>query len=142
MAHLLNPPVIVPTGWECPRCSAVYSPLTAECRRCAPGPFSPILPMPVGPLADPDVFPEPRRWRYHVGAPCPKPRDCGCCGCSDALTLRLPPEMAGPHYQRIAKVGRDKWTEVFPGLQCKLAYEGTDATVLFRLTPPDGSDHD
>ena len=30
----VGPPVVNPFGWECPRCSRIYSPNTSECERC------------------------------------------------------------------------------------------------------------
>ena len=49
-------------------------------RQVPAGPFSPILPVPLD--VDPDApRPEPRRWQYHVGGPCPAPAEDGTCGC-------------------------------------------------------------
>lgn len=43
------------------------------------GPFGPILPVPVDDRDAPR--PEPRRFQYHVGGPCPSPAEDGTCGC-------------------------------------------------------------
>jgi len=44
------------------------------------GPLSPILPVPVDNPGGPR--PQPRRFQYHMGGPCPTPADDGTCGCA------------------------------------------------------------
>ena len=53
---------VAPTGWRCPSCSTVYSPLVTTCARCspasAPAPFVQPHPWPV-PLWPTDWPPQP-----------------------------------------------------------------------------------
>ena len=95
-------------------------------------------------------------WAVYTDMPevqaCAPSREGGMCGCGEPdekpapdcarVLLRLPDEMNSPHYQRIARIGRE-WIEVLPGLQAcvpgpDLALGGWAVTALFRLTPAGG----
>jgi hypothetical protein len=166
MAHIITDSP-ASTGWQCPACRHVYGPQVSECPRCPESPFSPALPVPVDSPEDEAALREKtgrRRklresytfssfppWPDHRNckcslAPCPPPPGGGMCGCDgdDATpVLRLPAHMAHPGCVQIAFTGAD-WAEVLPGLQAVSGPPGDDgkAVAYFRLTPPDGQDHD
>lgn len=129
-------------GWICARCGNSLSPDSIDCPACTvpPGTPGPRGPIPARPLPDSAVTAPPRRYLYRVGGP-------GCPGCAAdreeaRLTVRLPPLMGSPGYRQVSRLVGE-WREVFPGLQARLADEGTvQADVDFRLTPQDGRDRD
>lgn len=82
--------------------------------------------------------------------PCPPSREGGTCGCdepddSGRRTIVMPAPM-GTGVTVSLEVRRD-WVTLFPGLQGRLgSFGGVNdfayASIEFRLTPPDGQQHD
>ena len=116
MAHIMDTRPTIPRGWECPKCHAVYAPWMLSCLTCQPS----MLRLAGAPAIQPAPAAEP---------------DAG-------PVLRLPEYMGRPDMIHKSLVPVD-WREVFPGLQARYAsrVEG-QASIDFRLTPPDGQARD
>lgn len=71
MVHIMDTRAMIPHGWECPKCRAVYAPWMLSCLTCQPSMLR---------LADP--FGLPPIQPVPVDEPAPRPYDC------DAVYIR------------------------------------------------------
>jgi len=111
-------PPSAPSGWECVRCHRVWNPSVLACHHC------PAPEQPAGTWASFAAVLPPGARVLQPEPPQASARD---------LSLHLPPEMAGPHYNRLVRA-TEEWADVIPGFQCRLSSPG-DQVIYFRLKP-------